>query len=95
MLYPIREKTLWKVINNDSVKRKDQTIEGTHFFVATGRKGNAAGFGFEELGVELHKQNFNESNEYLQTSVPNIYAAGDITGEFFYLFRSVRRVFCC
>lgn len=75
-----------KITVNAFVKDEDETIEGTHLFVATGRKGNAIGFGLEELGVELHKQSFIKTNKYLQTSVPNIYAAGDVTGEFLFVY---------
>ena len=75
-----------KVQLNVSVKDEDEAIEGTHIFVATGRKGNSNGFGLEELGIDLHKQSFIKTNEYLQTSIPNIYAAGDVTGEFLFVY---------
>lgn len=75
-----------KVIINASVKDEDKVIEGTHIFVATGRKGNTNGFGLEELGIELHKNSFIKTNEFLQTSIPNIYAAGDVTGEYLFVY---------
>lgn len=75
-----------KVFINASVKDEDKVIEGTHIFVATGRKGNTNGFGLKELGIELHKQSFVKTNEYLQTSIPNIYAAGDVTGEYLFVY---------
>ncbi len=75
-----------KVFINASVKDEDKVIEGTHIFVATGRKGNTNGFGLNELGIELHKQSFIKTNEFLQTSVPNIYAAGDVTGEYLFVY---------
>jgi len=75
-----------KVLINASVKDEDKVIEGTHIFVATGRKGNTNGFGFNELGIELHKQSFIKTNEYLKTSIPNIYAAGDVTGEYLFVY---------
>lgn len=80
------EKNNGKVVVNASVNDNDEVIEGTHIFVATGRKGNSKGFGLEEIGVELHKQDFIKTNEYLQTSIPNIYAAGDITGEYLFVY---------
>ncbi|MCF8242531.1 MAG: mercury(II) reductase [Melioribacteraceae bacterium] len=80
------EKRNGKVIVNASVKDEDESIEGTHIFVATGRKGNTKGFGLEELGIEIHKNNFIKTNDYLQTSVPNIYAAGDVTGEYLFVY---------
>ena len=50
--------------------------------VATGRKANSQGFGLEELGIALRKNGTIEVNEYLQTSIPNIYAVGDVTGPY-------------
>ena len=39
------------------------------------------GFGLDEVGVTLGKRGEIVINEYLQTSIPEIYAAGDVTGE--------------
>lgn len=75
-----------KVLVNASVKDEEEIIIGTHIFVATGRKGNTKGFGLEELGVELHKQDFIKTNEYMQTSIPNLYSAGDVTGEYLFVY---------
>jgi mercuric reductase len=75
-----------KVLVNASVKDEEENIQGTHIFVATGRKGNTKGFGLEEVGVEFHKQDFIKTNEYMQTSIPNIYSAGDVTGEYLFVY---------
>lgn len=75
-----------KLIVDATVKDEKETIEGTHLFVATGRSGNTKNFGLEELGIELHKQSFIKTNDYLQTSIPNIYAAGDVTGEYLFVY---------
>lgn len=80
------EKKDVKAIVNALVNDDDEFIEGTHIFMAAGRKGNTAGFGLEALGIEFHKQNFIKTNEYLQTSIPNIYAAGDVTGEYLFVY---------
>ncbi len=48
--------------------------------VAVGRKANLTGYGLEELGVKADKTL--DVNGYLQTSFPNIYAAGDVAGPF-------------
>ncbi len=80
------EKKNGRISINAAVKDENEVIEGTHIFVATGRKGNTKGIGLEELGIELHKQSFIKTNEYLQTPVPNIYAAGDITGEYLFVY---------
>lgn len=75
-----------KVIVKVSIKDNDEIIEGTHIFVASGRKGNTKSFGLEKVRVETHKQSFIKTNEYLQTSTPNIYAAGDVTGEYLFVY---------
>lgn len=64
----------------------EETVSGSHLFVATGRKGNTAGLGLNQLGLETHSQNFIRTNEFLQTSVPNIYAAGDVTGDHLFVY---------
>jgi glutathione reductase (NADPH) len=46
---------------------------------ATGRKANTAGLGLEEIGVKLGRWGQIEVDEYSQTSVPSIYAVGDVT----------------
>lgn len=75
-----------KIFVNVSVKDEEEIIEGTHIFVATGRKGNTKGLGLEKVGFEFHKQDFIKTNEYMQTSIPNIYAAGDVTGEYLFVY---------
>jgi pyruvate/2-oxoglutarate dehydrogenase complex dihydrolipoamide dehydrogenase (E3) component/uncharacterized membrane protein YdjX (TVP38/TMEM64 family) len=48
--------------------------------VAVGRAANLTGFGLEELGIPTGSTV--DTNEFLQTSYPNIYAAGDVAGPF-------------
>ena len=48
--------------------------------VAVGRAANLKGFGLEELGIPAGRTI--ETNEFLQTIYPNIYAAGDVAGPF-------------
>lgn len=48
--------------------------------VAVGRAANLQGFGLEELGIPAGRTI--ETNEFLQTKYPNIYAAGDVAGPF-------------
>ncbi|OUR98728.1 dihydrolipoyl dehydrogenase [Halobacteriovorax marinus] len=61
---------------------KDIEIEFDEILIAVGRKTNVTGFGLEELGVKLRKNGTIETNEYLQTNFPNIFACGDVTGPF-------------
>jgi glutathione reductase (NADPH) len=46
---------------------------------ATGRRPNVAGLGLDAVGVKLGKTGGIEVDAYSQTSVPNIYAIGDVT----------------
>ncbi|PIE11439.1 MAG: glutathione-disulfide reductase [Rhodobacterales bacterium] len=46
---------------------------------ATGRAPVTAGLGLEELGVKLSRNGAIEVDDYSQTSVPSIYAIGDVT----------------
>lgn len=48
-------------------------------FFATGRAPATAGLGLEELGVTLKRNGAVEVDRYSQTSVPSIYAIGDVT----------------
>ncbi len=48
--------------------------------VAVGRVANIAGYGLEELGIATGRTI--ETNDFLQTKYPNIYAAGDVAGPF-------------
>ena len=50
--------------------------------VAAGRTANVSGFGLEALGIGVRKDGTVDTNEYLETIYPNIYAAGDVTGPF-------------
>ena len=48
--------------------------------MAAGRQSNVQGLGLEAIGVELGRRGLIRVNEHYQTSVPNIYAAGDVIG---------------
>ena len=48
--------------------------------IAVGRQANLEGYGLQELGVTTGRTV--QVNGYLQTSLPNIYAAGDVAGPY-------------
>jgi NAD(P) transhydrogenase len=48
--------------------------------IAAGRQSNVEGLGLEQVGVKLGNRGLVIVNEIYQTSVPNIYAAGDVIG---------------
>ena len=49
---------------------------------AVGRSPRVTGYGLEELGIALTPRKTIETNAYLQTLYPNIYAVGDVAGPF-------------
>jgi pyruvate/2-oxoglutarate dehydrogenase complex dihydrolipoamide dehydrogenase (E3) component/uncharacterized membrane protein YdjX (TVP38/TMEM64 family) len=59
---------------------REQRIEFDELICAVGRVARLQGYGLEELGIPA--QRTVETNEYLQTIYPNIYACGDVAGPF-------------
>jgi mercuric reductase len=57
----------------------DRIFEAEAILMAVGRTPNTDGLGLTAIGVKLDAQGFIEVDEHLQTSVPGIYAAGDVT----------------
>jgi NAD(P)H dehydrogenase (quinone) len=56
-------------------------VEGSHVLMAVGSLPNTEGLGLEEAGVELTKSGHIAVDRVSRvTSVPNVYAAGDVTG---------------
>ncbi|MBK5106089.1 MAG: FAD-dependent oxidoreductase, partial [Burkholderiales bacterium] len=58
----------------------DVRIPFDALLVAVGRVANLQGYGLEELGIAAKRTV--ETNEFLQTGFPNIYAAGDVAGPY-------------
>lgn len=58
----------------------EKRIEFDELLCAVGRSARLTGYGLEELGIPTNKTV--ETNEYLQTLYPNIYAAGDVAGPY-------------
>ena len=54
-----------------------ETFDGELMLVAVGRGANTAGFGYEENGIKMDR-GYVLTNVRLETSVPGVYAAGDI-----------------
>jgi dihydrolipoamide dehydrogenase len=55
-------------------------VDGSHALLAVGAMPMTEGLGLEEVGVKTD-QGFIVVDEYQRTSVPHIYAAGDVTGQ--------------
>ncbi len=56
------------------------SLEGSHLLVATGRRPNSDDLGLDAAGVETDGRGFIRVNSRLETSVPGIWALGDING---------------
>ncbi len=64
-----------------SAEGKEKDLEAEQALVAIGFRPNSRNLGLEEAGVKINERGFIEINEKMQTSVPNIYAIGDVTGK--------------
>jgi len=61
---------------------RELAIEFDALLVAVGRVANTTGYGLEELGIPVSRARTVETNEFLQTMYPNIYACGDVAGPY-------------
>jgi pyruvate/2-oxoglutarate dehydrogenase complex dihydrolipoamide dehydrogenase (E3) component len=59
---------------------QEEEIPFDEILVAVGRAARLKGYGLEQVGVEAGRTI--KVNDYLQTSVPNIYACGDVAGPY-------------
>ncbi|NHI01959.1 FAD-dependent oxidoreductase [Oceanimonas sp. MB9] len=55
-------------------------IDADTLLLALGRRARLAGYGLQELGIPAERTI--DTNEYLETLYPNIYAAGDVAGPY-------------
>ncbi len=55
------------------------SLDCRRVLVAAGVQGNTDGIGLEDVGVEVERS-FISVDDTMQTSVPNVYAIGDVTG---------------
>jgi glutathione reductase (NADPH) len=57
----------------------NSTIASDKVMFAIGRRPNIMGLGIENLNVQIHEHGGIDVDDYSRTSVPNIYAVGDVT----------------
>jgi pyruvate/2-oxoglutarate dehydrogenase complex dihydrolipoamide dehydrogenase (E3) component len=58
----------------------ERLVEGSHLLSAIGRVPNTEALAPDAAGIRLTSQGFIDVDEYLETSVPGVYAMGDIKG---------------
>jgi len=58
-----------------------ETLEAERVLVAVGIRPNTEGLGLEEVGVAVDAQGFIQVDDRMRTSVPGVYAIGDVTGK--------------
>ena len=58
---------------------KTETVEGEKILLSVGRRPVTKGFGLENINVELDRGGI-KVDERMATNVPNVFAAGDVTG---------------
>ncbi len=65
---------------------KAEICRAERLLVATGRRPNTSGYGLEAAGVKVGAKAEIVVNDYLQTTNPDIYAAGDCIGDPMYVY---------
>jgi len=60
--------------------KSGKMLEADAALFAAGRRGTVDGLGLEKVGLALNQRGYIDVNQSYQTSVPSIYAAGDVIG---------------
>ena len=60
--------------------KSGKVLEADAALFAAGRRGAVDGLGLENVGLALNQRGYIDVNQSYQTSVPSIYAAGDVIG---------------
>jgi dihydrolipoamide dehydrogenase len=61
------------------IKEEKISLNATHLLLSTSRLPNIRELGIEKLGIRLTDTGFIQVNKQCQTSIPSIYAIGDVT----------------
>jgi dihydrolipoamide dehydrogenase len=57
-----------------------KNLYGSHLLVAVGRVPNTDELNLDSAGIKVNKRGFIQVNEHLETSLPDVYAIGDVKG---------------
>ncbi len=76
------EKTMTASLAAEGQQSEEVTVAFDQVLLAIGRKANVEGIGLENLPIQLNDNGTLATNAALQTSIPNIYACGDVAGPY-------------
>lgn len=65
-------------VSYTDAKGNEQSLSGDRVLVAVGRRPNTEGLGLDKVGIELDKRGRIPVNARWETSVPGVYAIGDV-----------------
>ncbi len=68
-----------KIARIENKRGESREVVADEIFVASGRRGNTEDLGLEQVGVKVERS-FITVDRFLQTSVPRIWACGDVHG---------------
>jgi pyruvate/2-oxoglutarate dehydrogenase complex dihydrolipoamide dehydrogenase (E3) component len=68
-----------KVARVENAAGQTKELAAEEIFVASGRRGNTDDLGLDKAGVQVERS-YVVADKYLQTTVPRIWACGDVTG---------------
>lgn len=69
-------------VARDLTNGEEKHIEFDLLLCAVGRTARTEGYGLEQLGISLTKNKTIDTDGFLQTKYPNIYACGDVAGPY-------------
>lgn len=65
-------------VQAENAKGETITLDGDYALISVGRRPYTDGLNADRAGVKINERGQIETNEHLQTNVPNIYAIGDV-----------------
>jgi len=65
-------------VQAENAKGETITLDGDYALISVGRRPYTDGLNADKAGVKINERGQVETNEHLQTNVPNIYAIGDV-----------------
>jgi pyruvate/2-oxoglutarate dehydrogenase complex dihydrolipoamide dehydrogenase (E3) component len=74
------EKQAAEIVLHVQTEDGAEMVRGSHLLVATGRRPNTDDLGLEAAGVQTDSRGYVRVNNRLETSVPGIWALGDVKG---------------